>query len=300
MWGKQENSNIIHIFMPTMDDTLKRLNPYVGYPAFTGQSGEAEGGLRGGRLFDKLPSPERGSWRTEESFLFSGQPERSIQLRNQLSDEITQPSRHIMEIVSNFARTRARGGAVRATLENLTTDEVRRIKKVLENSPELFDTLVDVPFNISTKDNVKHYDFIEYPQSRLESWVRKLWEAQSKVKLDKSDKGPLYAKRYFREQAADKLRVLLKVRKFMNLGLLTAGAGAAGSLLDDKDRMLSAGLSTAAGSAALPTLLATLGGKKLNRLITRKPLAGLAAGALGGLGGFFGNNTIQDFLQKIR
>jgi hypothetical protein len=62
--------------------------------------------------------------------------------------------------------------------------------------------------------------------------------------------------------------------------------------------MLSAGLSTAAGAAALPTGLAALGGKKMNRLMTRKPLAGLAAGALGGLGGFFGNKTIQDALDK--
>jgi hypothetical protein len=104
-----------------------------------------------------------------------------------------------------------------------------------------------------------------------------------------------------RKENYDKLKGLLKVRKFRNLGLLTAGAGAAGtagSLLDDKDRMLSAGLSTAAGAAALPTGLAALGGKKLNRLITRKPLVGLAAGALGGLGGFFGNKTIQDALDK--
>lgn len=101
----------------------------------------------------------------------------------------------------------------------------------------------------------------------------------------------------------DKLKSLLKIRKFRNLGLLTAGAGAAGtagSLLDDKDRMLSAGLSTAAGAAALPTGLAAFGGKKLNRLMTRKPLLGLAAGTLGGLGGFFGNKTIQDHLQKKR
>lgn len=101
----------------------------------------------------------------------------------------------------------------------------------------------------------------------------------------------------------DKLKDLLKVRNLRNLGLLIAGAGAAGtagSLLDDKDRMLSSGLSTAAGVAALPVGLAALGGKKLNRLMTRKPLAGLAAGVLGGLGGFFGNKTIQDFLQKIR
>lgn len=104
-----------------------------------------------------------------------------------------------------------------------------------------------------------------------------------------------------RKENYDKLKGLLKVRKFRNLGLLTAGAGAAGatgSLLDNKDRMLSSGLSTAAGAAALPTGLAAFGGKKLNRLMTRKPLVGLAAGALGGLGGFFGNKTIQDSLQK--
>ena len=101
----------------------------------------------------------------------------------------------------------------------------------------------------------------------------------------------------------DKLKALLKARNLRNLGLMAAGAGAsgaAGSLLDDKDRMLSAVLSTAAGSAALPAGLTTLGGKKLNRLITRKPLVGLAAGTLGGIGGFLGNNTIQDFLRKIR
>jgi hypothetical protein len=34
--------------------------------------------------------------------------------------------------------------------------------------------------------------------------------------------------------------------------------------------------------------------------MTRKPLVGLAAGAPGGLGGFFGNKTIQDSLQKKR
>lgn len=99
----------------------------------------------------------------------------------------------------------------------------------------------------------------------------------------------------------DKLKSLLKIRKFRNLGLLTAGAGAAGatgSLWDNKDRMLSAGLSTAAGAAALPTGLAAFGGKKLNRLMTRKPLLGLATGALGGLGGFFGNKAIQDELDK--
>lgn len=99
----------------------------------------------------------------------------------------------------------------------------------------------------------------------------------------------------------DKLKSLLKIRKFRNLGLLTAGAGAAGatgSLWDNKDRMLSAGLSTAAGAVALPAGLAAFGGKKLNRLMTRKPLLGLATGALGGLGGFFGNKAIQDELDK--
>ena len=116
--------------------------------------------------------------------------------------------------------------------------------------------------------------------------------------------GPAYKEvQQQRLATLDKLKALLKARNLRNLGLMVAGAGAsgaAGSLFDDKDRMLSSGLSTAAGAAALPTGLATLGGKKLNRLITRKPLVGLAAGTLGGIGGFLGNNTIQDFLQKIR
>lgn len=286
-----------------MDDTLKRLNPSVHYAEFIGRSGEGQRGLLGRWLFDDLPSPKLGSLYTEESFSFPGRPARSVSLYSQPSADITQPARHSMEVASAFKRESARGSTVRATLDNLTTDEVRRIKKVLENSPELFDTLVDVPYNISTKSNGLNYDFIEHPQSRLESWTRKLWEAQSKVKLDEFDKGPLYGgeSRWQHERTADKLRALLKVRNLRNLVLMTAGAGAsgaAGSLLDDKDRMLSAGLSTAAGAAALPTGLAALGGKKLNRLMTRKPLVGLAAGALGGLGGFFSNKTIQDALDK--
>lgn len=116
--------------------------------------------------------------------------------------------------------------------------------------------------------------------------------------------GPAYKEvQQQRLATRDKLKGLLKLRNLRNLGLLIAGAGTAGmagSLLDDKDRMLSAGLSTATGAGALPVGLAALGGKKLNRLMTRKPLVGLAAGALGGLSGFLGNNTIQDFLQKIR
>lgn len=288
-----------------MDDTLKRLNPYVQYAEFFGSSGEGKRGILYRYLFDNLPtSPVSENWRNEEFFNSPGRSERSVFLRRQLSDDITQPARHDIEIRSPFNRTHARGGSVYAALKNLTTDEVRRIKKVLANNPELFDTLVDVPYNISAKDNVLHYDFIEHPQSRLESWIRKLWEAQSEVNLDEHNKRPLYEKaRGMREQTSDELRALLKLRNLRNLGLLIAGAGAAGtagSLLDNKDRMLSAGLSTAAGAAVLPTGLATLGGKKLNRLITRKPFAGLAAGALGGLGGFFGNKTIQDFLQKIR
>lgn len=227
-----------------------------------------------------------------------------MRLKRQLSDDITQPARHKMQITSNFYRPYSRGGGVTVSLENLTADEVRRLKKALATSPELFDTLVDVPYNISVKDNVLHHDFIEQPQPRLESWVRKLLEAQSKIKLDERDNGPLYTEaRYKKERTAKELRALLKVRKLKNLILTTAGAGAAGtagSLLDNKDRMLSSGLSTAVGAAALPTGLAALGGKKLNRLITRKPLMGLAAGTLGGIGGFLGNNTIQDFLQKIR
>lgn len=288
-----------------MDDTLKRLNPRVRYAEFFGRSGEGERGLLESRLFDDLPSPKLGSLYTEESFSFPGRPDRSVYLYSQTSADITQPARHIMDVASAFKRQGARGSTVGAVLENLTTDEVRRIKKVLKNSPELFDTLVDVPYNIGTKSDGLHYDFIEHPQSRLESWVRKLWEAQSKVELDELDKGPLYGgeARRQHERTTDKLRALLKTRNLRNLGLMAAGAGAsgiAGSLLYDKDRMLSSGLSTAAGAAALPTGLATLGGKKLNRLITRKPLVGLAAGTLGGIGGFLGNNTIQDFLQKIR
>ena len=287
-----------------MDDTLKRLNPGVRYAEFFGSSGEGKRGILYKHLFDKLTSPDWGSLRTNEFFRSPGRSERSVSLYRQLSDDITQPARHSMTIISPFNRTHARGAEVHATLENLTTDEVRRIKKVLANNPELFDTLVDVPYDISTKNNALHYDFIEHPQSRLESWVHKLWEAQSEVKLDARNKGPLYVEaRRMKEQTADELRALLKLRNLRNLGLLIAGAGASGvtgSLLNNKDRMLSAGLSTAAGAATLPIGLATLGSKKLNRLITRKPLVGLAAGALGGLGGFFGNNTIQDFLQKIR
>lgn len=287
------------------DDTLKRLNPYVRYAEFFGSRGEGKRGILHRYLFDGLPTaPVTESFYEEEFFRSPGLPERSVHLRRQLSDDITQPARHSMEIRSPFNRTYARGGGVEAVLKNLTTDEVRRIKKVLANNPELFDTLVDVPYNISTKDNVLHYDFIEHPQSRLESWVRKLWEAQSEVNLDEHNKGLLYDRaRWMKEQTANKRKALLKFRNLRNLGLLIAGAGAAGtagSILDDKDRMLSAGLSTATGSAALPVGLATLGGKKLNRLMTRKPLLGLAAGALGGLGGFLGNKTIQDFLQKIR
>lgn len=287
-----------------MDDTLKRLNPSVRYAEFFGSSGEGKRGILYKHLFDKLTSPAWGSLRTNEFFRSPGRSERSVSLYRQLSDDITQPARHSMTIISPFNRTHSRGAEVHATLENLTTDEVRRIKKVLANNPELFDTLVDVPYDISTKNNALHYDFIEHPQSRLESWVHKLWEAQSEVKLDARNKGPLYVEaRRMKEQTADELRALLKLRNLRNLGLMAAGAGAsgiAGSLLYDKDRMLSSGLSTAAGAAALPTGLATLGGKKLNRLITRKPLVGLAAGTLGGIGGFLGNNTIQDFLQKIR
>jgi len=286
-----------------MDDTLKRLNPEVVYAEFTGRSGEGQRGWLYKRLFDNLPSPETGSLSIEASFSSPGRSKRSISLSRQLSDDITQPARHRMNIKSEVVRSGARSGVVDAVLDNLTTDEVRRIKKALGNSPELFDTLVGVPYNISTKDNARHYDCIEHPQPRFESWVRKLWEAQSKVKLDAHDKGLLYGgeTRWQRERTADALRALLKVRKFRNLGLLTAGAGAsgaAGSLPNNKDRMLSAGLSTAAGAAALPTGLAAFGGKKLNRLMTRKPLVGLAAGALGGLGGFFGNKTVQDSLQK--
>lgn len=286
-----------------MDDTLKRLNPGVHYAEFTAHGGEGQRGLLFRQLFDKLPSPEIGSLDYGESFHVHGRPKRSVRLYRQMTDDITQPARHNMEISSAFERAKARGGSVTATLDNLTTAEVRRIKKALENSPELFDTLVDVPYNISTNNNARHYDFIEHPQSRLESWMRKLWEVQSKVKLDAQDKGPLYGgnARWQHERTADALRSMLKIRNVRNLGLMAAGAGAsgaAGSLLDNKDRMLSAGLSTAAGAAALPTGLAALGGKKLNRLMTRKPLVGLAAGALGGLGGFFGNKTIQDTLDK--
>lgn len=189
-----------------------------------------------------------------------------------------------------------------AVFDSLTPKQALAFLENIKSDPKLAELLESDAFY----DRIKTNEVQIKPEKVKE--VLDKWLDTSKLKLkpgqtirifdDPEQRAATLARR---KENYDKLKGLLKIRKFRGLGLLTAGAGAAGtagSLLDDKDRMLSAGLSTAAGAAALPTGLAAFGGKKLNRLITRKPLLGLATGALGGLGGFFGNKTVQDSLQK--
>ena len=185
--------------------------------------------------------------------------------------------------------------------DNLTPRQAYTLQQNLKRNPELTklldgDALYTAEHNVFRVDSAKAKGILD---KFFDSSGFDLKPGQTINIFDDPEQRAATLAR--RKENYDKLKGLLKIRKFRNLMLLTAGAGAAGtagSLLDNKDRMLSAGLSTAAGAAALPTGLAAFGGKKLNRLITRKPLVGLAAGALGGLGGFFGNKTIQDALDK--
>lgn len=189
-----------------------------------------------------------------------------------------------------------------AVLESLTPKQALAFFENIKADPKLAELLESDAFydRISTNE-------VQIKPEKVKEVIDK-WLDTSRLKLEPGQTINIFddpvqraATLARRKETYDKLKGLLKLRKFRGLGLLTAGAGTAGtagSLLDNKDRMLSAGLSTAAGAAALPVGLAAFGGKKLNRLMTRKPLVGLAAGTLGGLGGFLGNKTIQDQLDK--
>lgn len=180
---------------------------------------------------------------------------------------------------------------------NLSPKQALALIENIKKNPELADLMESEAFYNKAREVEIKPDFVKK--------VLDKWFDQSGLDLKPGTPirlfdGPAYKEvQQQRLATLDKLKALLKARNLRNLILMAAGAGAsgaAGSLLNDKDRMLSSGLSTASGAAALPAGLAALGGKKLNRLITRKPLVGLAAGTLGGIGGFLGNNTIQDFL----
>lgn len=189
-----------------------------------------------------------------------------------------------------------------AVFDSLTPKQALAFFENIKADPKLAELLESDAFY----DRIKTQE-VQIKPDKVREVINK-WLDTSKLKLEPGqtirifdDPEQRVATLARRNASYANLKGLLKLRNLRNLGLMVAGAGAsgtAGSLLDDKDRMLSAGLSTAAGAAALPTGLAALGGKKLNRLMTRKPLAGLAAGAIGGLGGFFGNKAVQDSLQK--
>lgn len=198
------------------------------------------------------------------------------------------------------------GRRINSTLDlvNLTPKEAYALQENIKNNPKILDEFYDQALlrdkgMRSTTVHVRPEKVKEFLAKFLDTSNLNLQPGQQiKIFDDPVQRAATVARR---KETHEVLQKLLKFRNLRNLGLLAAGAGATGalgSLWDDKDNALSSGLSTALGAAAVPTGLATLGGAKLHRLMTRKPLYGLAAGILGGLGGFAGNKAVQDILTS--
>jgi hypothetical protein len=177
------------------DELINRLHPFVNYPAFAGPRENK----RGIREVPLIPGIWRGG---PEDTATSHVHDIGIKEWSPNDNGVT-VTRHVLQNPELGVRHRlqihipvddridGRGGWSRIGLENLTSDEAKRIIRVLEDNPELRESIIDVPFNREFGRNSLgragySYQFIEDPSVNLRNWLSELWDKQQKVPDDET------------------------------------------------------------------------------------------------------------------
>lgn len=283
------------------EELINRLHPFVNYPAFDGPR-EVSPGIRNRPLIHDLRrgGPESTNTSHEHDIGIkkdSLEGNGAIVTRHVLQNPEL-GVRHRLDIHHPFDRVDGRGGWSHIGLENLTSDEAKRIIRVLRDNPEMVESILDVPFN--RKPGVDHlgrmgnsYHFIEDPSDNLRNWLGELWDKQKKVPEDKIQFRLYPDLKDHHKKVQRELFDALNKRIHGSNALMTAGMGLAGALAGDEDSKiktsilgaLGAGLGTYGSTYASQLVSSNKLQNKLHRLLVRRPWLRMGAGALGGLAG---------------
>lgn len=276
------------------EELINRLNPAVHYAEFDGADEGARGLLARYLVPDVQRSANIGDTYTSHK-IGAG----SVGVYSQYLQKPELGSRHALEIAVPFRRVDARGMDVRVGLDNLTSDEAKRIIRVLRDNPELVESMLDVPYNrkpiIDNLGNIKgkSYHFIEDPSDNLRNWLSELWDKQKNVPKDELQFKLYPDLKYHHKNVQRELFDALNKRVHKSNALMAAGMGLAGALAGDEDSKLKtsvlgalgAGLGTYGSAFASQFASSDKLQNKLYRMLVRRPWLRMGAGALGGLAG---------------
>jgi hypothetical protein len=282
------------------DELINRLHPFVSYSEFNGKDEGARGILHRYLVPDATASPEYIDVQQKHDIgikRYSTNGDNVLVTRHVLNPELG--VRHSLDVAYPFDRVGARGGWSHIGLENLTSDEAKRIIRVLRDNPELREAMLDVPFNrkpiVDNLGNLKgtSYHFIEDPSDNLRNWLSELWDKQKKVPEDKIQFSLYPALKWHHKNVQEELFDALNKRVHKSNALMTAGMGLAGALAGDEDSKiktsilgaLGAGLGTYGSTFAHQLASSDKLQNKLYRMLVKRPWLRMGAGALGGLAG---------------
>lgn len=286
------------------DELINRLNPFVSYPEFDGH-GEGRRGILRRPL---IP----GIWRGDPDDTATSHAH-DLGIKKQWdwqdgNDAIVR--RHVLQNPELGVRHRlaihipvddridGRGGWSQIELANLTSDEAKRIIRVLRDNPEMQEAIKVVPFN--RKPGVDHlgrsghsYHFIEDPSDNLRNWLSELWDKQKNVPEDQIQFKLYPDLKDHHKKVKQELFDALNKRVHKSNALMTAGMGLAGAIAGDEDSKiktsilgaLGAGLGTYGSAYASRLAPSDKLATKLYRTMVRRPWLRMGAGALGGLAG---------------
>ena len=285
------------------EELINRLHPFVNYPAFDGPS-EAKPGIRIRPLIHDIRRDGPKDTATSHAHDLGIAKEFSWQDSNDalVTRHVLNPElgvRHRLRIrIPIDDRIDGRGGWSHIGLENLTSDEAKRIIRVLEANPELQEAIKDVPFN--REFGLNHlgrpgnsYHFIKDPSDNLRNWLSELWDKQKNVPEDQIQFRLYPSLEDHHKKVQRELFDALNKRVHKSNALMTAGMGLAGALAGDEDSKiktsilgaLGAGLGTYGSAFASQFASSNKLQNKLYRLLVRRPWLRMGAGALGGLAG---------------
>lgn len=283
------------------DELINRLHPFVNYPAFNGLH-EDRRGIRNVPLIPGIwrGGPEDTATSQEHYIGIKGwdlNGNNALVTRHVLNPELG--IRHRLRLrIPIDDRIDGRGGWSHIGLENLTSDEVKRIVRVLRDNPELREAIIDVPFNKEFGRNSLgrtgySYHFIEDPSDNLRNWLSELWDKQKNVPEDQIQFRLYPGLEDHHKKVKQELLDALNKRVHRSNALMTTGMGLAGALAGDEDSRiktsilgaLGAGLGTYGSVFAPQFVSSTKLNSKLHRLLVRRPWLRMGAGALGGLAG---------------
>lgn len=284
------------------DELINRLHPFVSYPEFDGNDEGWRGGLTRYLVPDATASLEDIDTEQKHDIgikHYSTNGDNVLVTRHVLQNPEL-GVRHRLEVAYPFDRVGARAGWSRIGLENLTSDEAKRIIRVLRDNPELREAMLDVPFNrkpiVDNLGNLKgtSYHFIEDPSDNLRNWLSELWDKQKKVPEDEIQFKLYPGLKDHHKNVKQELFDALNKRVPKSNALMTAGMGLAGALAGDEDSKIKTSILGALG-AGLGTYGSTFAHQlassdkklqtKLYRMLVRRPWLRMGAGALGGLAG---------------